>query len=74
MIKAIQYLAEQGELQNDVKDIGPLMKRINQDILEEETEVIKDALYKIFHKDVLRTATSGFPQWYKDRLAFKSND
>jgi hypothetical protein len=66
--KAIQHLAEKGELTNSVKDIGPLLSEIQRDIKEEEAEDIKNFLYKYFLKDLLRVAIRGFPEWYKEYL------
>ena len=34
----------------------------------EETENIKEDLWKLFRKDFLRRATRGFPKWYKKKL------
>jgi hypothetical protein len=68
--KAIQYLRDNGQLDNSPRDIGPLIKQINEDIKEEEEGAIKDGLYRIFGKDVLRVATAGFAEWYKEQLAF----
>jgi len=66
--KAIQHLRERGELLGEPKDIGPLMKEINQDIIDEEKEYILEQLWKFFSKDILRTANRGFPEWYKQKL------
>lgn len=67
--KAVQHLREKGELTDTPKDIGPLLREINLDIVEEEQEFIKDKLFELFRKDVLRLATKGFPEWYKSELA-----
>lgn len=67
--KAIQYLRDNGELAEEPKDIGPLIKRIQQDIVEEEKEKIMEVLWSIHNEDVKRKAIQGFPQWYKERLA-----
>jgi hypothetical protein len=67
-IKAIQHLREAGQLIDDPKDIAALLKEINQDILSEEKEYIKETLLNIFWKDISRAATNGFPEWYKQRL------
>lgn len=72
--KAVQHLREQDLLTNSPKDIGALMKEINQDITNEEKDAIKDFLWKTFSKDLFRTATRGFPQWYKDKLVADSFD
>lgn len=67
--KAIQHLNEEGKLLNDVKDIGPLLKEIQQDVLVECEADIKERLFKWAWKDIGRKVTSGFPQWYKEQLA-----
>lgn len=67
--KAIQHLKEKGELENAPKDIGKLLKEIQQDIAKEEKENIKDFLYKEFAPEILRYSTAGFPEWYKEKLA-----
>lgn len=67
--KAVQRLRDSGELTETVRDIGPLLKSINQDILTEEVESIKDELLKLFWKDISRIAIRGFPEWYKQQLA-----
>ena len=66
--KAIQHLAEKGELTNTPKDIGSLLKEINIDLIDEEKENIKKELWNIFGKDILRTSVAGFPEWYKRKL------
>lgn len=67
--KAIQHLKEKGELANEPKDIGILMKEIENDIVEEEKENIKNELYKLYIEQVLRKARAGFPEFYKELLA-----
>lgn len=72
--KAIQHLEEKGELEKDPRDIGKLIKEIQMDITQEESEDIKDFLWKEYGSEVLRKATAGFPEWYKNKLlesAFK---
>jgi len=66
--KAIQHLREQGQIQDAVQDIGPLIKEITRDIWEEEGEAIAQLLLAHFRKDITRTATRGFPEWYKAQL------
>jgi hypothetical protein len=46
--KAIQYLRDKGELEQSPRDIGKLIERVQQDIVEEEKENIKDFLYTKF--------------------------
>jgi len=67
--KAIQHLQERGELTNEPKDIGPLQKEINMDILIECTDEIKEKLFKWAWKSITKEITKGFPQYYKEKLA-----
>lgn len=67
--KAIQHRAENGELQHDPKDIGPLLKEIEKDVLAECKEEIAATLFAAFWPDIRRGTTAGFPDWYKARLA-----
>ena len=66
--KAIQHIKEKGELSETPKDIGILLKEIQNDIVEEEKENIKDFLWKEFSDELLRVAIGGFPEWYKKKL------
>jgi len=69
--KAIIHAREEGWLQNEPKDIGPLIKSIQVDVDEEEAEYIKDKLYNHFKQDILRGTIRGFPEWYKNELLEK---
>lgn len=75
--KAIQHLREAGVLLNDPKDIGGLIKEVQTDLVAEEKENIKEALWKIHGQDIVRNATGGLPEWYKEKLlaaAFEGPD
>ena len=50
-------------------DIGMLIKAIPEDILKEEGEAIKDALFAHFWQFIRRGVTRGFPEYYKEMLA-----
>jgi hypothetical protein len=67
-LKAVQHLREQGLLVGEPKDIGTLVREIDRDIKEEETENIKEEMFRLIISDILRKAKNGFPEWYKDRL------
>lgn len=67
--KAIQHLAEAGKLEGTPRDIGKLMVEVPNDILEEEEEAIKDALFAYFWPKIRRGVVAGLPEWYKNRLA-----
>lgn len=66
--KAIIHAKEKGLLTQSPKDIGILIKMVQEDIKEEETENIKNHLYKCFIDDITRKSTQGFPEWYKEQL------
>lgn len=70
-LKAVQHLQELGLLTNEPKDIGPLLRRVNEDIIEEEKEAIKEQVFKWAWKKIARIATAGLPEWYKEQLAKK---
>lgn len=68
-VKAIQHLKEKGELTEEPKDIGPLIKEVHNDVEGEDKEEIKEALWKIFKKEIMNKSTAGLPEWYKERIA-----
>lgn len=70
--KAVQHLAEKGELGYTPADIGKLLLELKRDLTEEEKETIKVELYKFFAEEILRKATAGFPEWYKEQLLKKA--
>lgn len=67
-VKAVGYLRDANQLKDSMEDIGPLLKCISQDIEEEEKENIKEWLYEHYRKDLLKTATVGFVEWYRRKL------
>ncbi len=67
--KAVQHFRDDGKLEGAPRDIGPLMGEIARDLLEEETEFIKDALFKMFKRRIAQRAQGGFPEWFKEQLA-----
>lgn len=70
--KAIQHLRDKGELLEDPKDIGNLIKEIHRDIESEEKENIKEFLYREFIGEIKRKSVANFPYWYKEYLLNKS--
>lgn len=64
-MKAIQHLAEKGQLVYEPKDIGALMKELNQDTEEECKQDFMEKLYAIHRKGWLARITNGFPEFYK---------
>ena len=71
--KAVQHLAEKGELENSPRDIGKLIKEVISDIEAEEADNIKNWLYDEYKGEIFRCASRGVSEWYKERLLGKSN-
>lgn len=67
--KAIQRQAEAGELANEARDIGPLIRAIQADVAEEERAKILEELWRWAWPQLSKAVIRGFPEWYKERLA-----
>lgn len=72
LLKAIQHLKEKGELKGELSDLRLLVPEVIRDIGEEEKEVIKDALWKLFGKEITSYAGKGMPEFYKKYLSEQS--
>lgn len=66
--KAIQHLRERGEIEDDVRDIGKIMKEVPEDILKECEEDIKERLFKWAWSHMRRSTTRGLAEFYKEQL------
>lgn len=66
--KAIQHLKEKGKLTNSPKDIGMLIKEVQEDIELEEKEEIKNKLYANVIGHIKRGVVGGLPEFYKEHL------
>jgi len=66
--KAVQHLRDAGQLTGEPKDIGPLLKEVNKDVLEECADEIKEKLLQWAWKSLSRELTKGFPEWYRGQL------
>lgn len=66
--KAVQHLRESSLIQDDPRDIGPLLKEVHDDLQAECAEEIREMLFKHFWPKVARGVAAGFPEWYKKRL------
>jgi len=66
--KAIQHKRDSNLLDNSPRDIGGLIKEIQEDIISEEEDAIKERLYSIYKKDIVKNAVRGFPEFYKEKL------
>lgn len=66
--KAVQHLREAGRIEDSPRDIGALIKEVQADILKEESDYIKEKLFKWGCDHILRGVTRGVPEWYKNEL------
>jgi hypothetical protein len=67
--KAILRLREAGLHTGTPADIGPLIKSIQADVVKEEKDAISQKLFSwAWKKQLSRACTSGFPEWYKNRI------
>jgi hypothetical protein len=69
--KAYQVLRDNGHITDSPKDIGNLIKEVNQDVLDECKEEIMEILFKWGWKQISRGLTAGLPEWYKNKLVEK---
>ena len=66
--KAIQHLKEDGKIVGSNTDIGPIIKEIQKDVMEEEGEYVKEMLWTLYRKRFLTAVVDGFPRYYQERL------
>jgi hypothetical protein len=67
--KAIQHLRDAGTLEESPRDIGNLLREIQNDVKKEVGDEIKDQLFAYYWPQIARGIVGGFPEYYKDRLA-----
>ena len=67
--KAVQHLTEAGAICHEPKDIGALVKLVQDDIDEECEALVKQALYDWAWPQIRRGVSGGIAEWYKKRLA-----
>jgi hypothetical protein len=66
--KALQHLREAGQIEDNVRDIGLLMREIPEDVKKECEDEIKEALFSYAWPHIKRGVARGCPEWYKDYL------
>lgn len=69
--KAIQHMRDAGKLTDSPKDIGLLIREVQDDIESEEKEAIKNYLYTSAIGHVNRGVVRGLPEFYKEYLMKK---
>lgn len=66
--KAVQHMRENGTLVGEPRDIGGLIKEVQEDIQKECLDEITTALLRYALPKVLRGVVAGLPEWYKSEL------
>lgn len=66
--KAIQHLRDEGNSQHSMRDIPKLIELLEKDVADEFEESIKEQLYSLMKRHILRKITSQFPVYYKQYL------
>lgn len=72
--KAVGHLRDMGQLTNEPRDIGALIRLAQEDIAEECADEIKDMLWHWAKGKVTRGAVGGLAEWYKQQLAERQFD
>ena len=68
MLKTIQRAHEEGLLKGELSDLRILVPMVIQDIIDEEEDRIKDALWRIFGKEITGNASKEMIDSYKKWL------
>lgn len=66
--KAVERMRDAGILEHSPRDIGALIKEVQQDIRAEEMDFIRDKLAEWALPRIMRASSAGLPEWYKKRL------
>lgn len=66
--KAVQHLRERGLITDSPKDIGLVIKEVQEDIRKECMEYIAEKLVEFAMPSVMRGVIKGCPEWYKEEL------
>ncbi len=69
--KAVQRLRDDGRLTGTPQDIGALMKEVQADLGEEAKSEVAAELMKWAWPHIVRVASRGLPEWYKQKLLEK---
>lgn len=66
--KAVQHLRDLEQLEQSPRDIGKLIMEVKADVERECADEIAQALLKWALPNILRGASGGLPEWYKEQL------
>ena len=67
--KAYQRVREDKNLDSlDLPHIGPCMKALTEDIYTEDMDWLKDRLWALYRRAIVKETIKFFPFWFKDNL------
>ena len=66
--KAVQHAAEEGRLDQSPRDIGMLVRMVQEDLIEECKEEVMEDLFKSYWKRLEQDCVKGLAEWYKCEL------
>lgn len=66
--KSVEHLRDRGSLESSPRDIGALLKELQQDFEQECAEDVAWQLWLHYRKTFLKHIGRGFPEWYKAEL------
>ena len=66
--KAVQHLRDDGKIAGEPRDIGLLIREVQDDLVKECADEIAAELLGEFLPHIKRKVIVGFPEWYLDRL------
>jgi hypothetical protein len=67
--KAVQHLRDAGELKGTRADTGAIIRRVQEDTLEECGAEIRAAVFEAFRKKITGAMIEGLPDWYAEQIA-----
>ena len=67
-LKALQHLRERGLIEDDVRDIGKIIKEVPLDVFAECEDEMKERLWQHAKPHISRMLTRGLPDFYKELL------
>jgi hypothetical protein len=66
--KAVIHARDEGTLQNNMKDMVPLLQQLDKDIDEEIKPLVLEMLWNRWERDIRQVIKSGLAEFYKTRL------
>ncbi|MEE9409473.1 MAG: RNA ligase family protein [Candidatus Heimdallarchaeota archaeon] len=66
--KAVQKLRDEDKLQHNMKDMALLIKEVLNDVEEECSEDIKEQLFDLYGRTVIKSSVKGLAEFYNKKL------